>query len=157
VRRRLFGGVGIVLVLLAMAVPSLGTSVEARLGTGPSVSILADWSVTRWLDVGASLGVRFGDGVQTPPMVVQTPSVTVGLHARVTFADPDSSLVPYLGLGTELSFRGGEISGRAQFAGGLRVRVASNLYVLGEGSLAVPIWGPGQRRVVLIVGIRYEF
>lgn len=156
-KRKTLGMVALALVLLGVALPTLGAGVEMRVGTGPSLSILADWQATRWLDLGVSLGVGFGHQVQTPAMVVQTPSVTAGVHARITFAQDVRSVVPYVDMGFLLEFQRPAISGMAQFAGGLRVRITSNLYLLGEAALIVPVLGPGDQRFSVLGGIRYRF
>ncbi len=145
-------------VLLALvAAPCAATAIELRVGTEPSVTVLGDWAVSERLSLGISLGMVFGEAGQTPSLTLQTPSVTLAVHARMSFADPGAVVVPYLGVAGVGRIQGGQVAVSGQLSAGLRMRVMSGVQLLGEGVLAVPITGPGRTRFAVHAGIRITF
>lgn len=133
-------GITALLVVAVVAAGGMAANVEVGLGTGPSISLAATWDLSPNLVVGASFAVSYGSGLsQTPSLTLQTPSYTVGVFARFQFRFPASPISPYFGAGIQVRLYEADISTMLTFMSGVRIDVTSNFYVLGEGTLIIPI------------------
>ena len=122
-------------VLVALPVfSSMAIDLDARIGTGPSVMIVASWDISSNLSIGASFGAVFSGAVQTGSATIQTPSYTVGICAMYSFLPKTSRIRPYVGIGGTLDFGGGTIVPLLETTLGLRAAVTPNIYLLGEAS-----------------------
>ena len=133
-------GMTALLVAAVVAAGGMAANLEVGLGTGPSVSIASTWDVSPNLVLGASFAVSYGSGLsQTPSLTLQTPSYTVDIFARFQFRFPASPISPYFGAGIQFRLYESDISTMLTFMSGFRIDVTSNFYVLGEGTLIIPI------------------
>jgi len=144
--------------IMAIAVSGLAIGIELGVGTEPSINLAASWDLTESLSLLTTLGVAFGGGgVQTGPVTLQTPSYTIGMEIRyrIRFATP--IVRPYLGLGAQLVFGDGGVSGMLSSSVGVQIRVLSNVYVSGEGAAFVPIFDAATWYWRLKLGVGFRF
>lgn len=133
-------GITALLVIAVVTAGGAAANLEVGVGTGPSVSLASTWDLSPNLVLGASFAVSYGSGLsQTVSVTLQTPSYTVGIFLRFQFRFPASPISPYFGAGVQFHFHGTDISTMLTFMSGVRIDVTPNFYVLGEGTLLVPI------------------
>lgn len=116
------------------------TTVEAKIGTEPSLTVLVGWDVSPNLSLAVSLGFYFGGwGIQTDSTMLQTPPFTIGLGARYQIGGPEDALTPYLGVGGHISFQGAQTKAFLEALLGVRFRLSKSFYLLGEVCWWVPV------------------
>lgn len=115
-------------------------SLEAKVGTEPSLTALVGWNVSSNLSLAVSLGLHLGGwGTQTDSTLLQTPSFMIGLGARYQSGGPDEVLSPYMGVGGHIGFQGAQTKAFLEALFGVRLRFTESFYLLGEVCLWVPV------------------
>ena len=152
-------------LIMACTVAGFGIGLEIGVGTEPSVSFAATWDFSPALSLVTTFGVAFGD-VQTGSVTVQTGSstaqtalYTTGAELRYNVRLASSLVRPYLGVGAFAQMGGGDISVLLSSSAGMQIRMLPNIYLLGEGSVFVPIFDVSgwYWRLKLGAGFRFQF
>jgi hypothetical protein len=133
-------GITAILVIAVVTAGGMAANLEVGVGTGPAVSLATTWDLSPNLVLGASFVVSYGSGLtQTLSVTLQTPSYTVGVFARFQFRLPASPISPYFGAAVQFRLYERVTSTVLTLMSGVRIDVNPNFYVLGEGTLIVPI------------------
>lgn len=145
--------------VLASVLTGWAVGVEIGVGTEPSISFAATWDLAPGFTMATSLGLAFGQGVQTGSITLQTASYTIGVEARYNIPFATSAVRSYLGLGAFAQMGNGDILVLASTSAGVHIRMLPNVYLFGEGALFVPILDVSEWywRLKLGVGFRLLF
>ena len=153
-------------LVMTYAVAGFGVGLEIGVGTEPSVSFAAVWDLSPSLSLVTTFGVAFGGDVQTGSVTVQTGSLTAqtalyttGAELRYNVRLASSFVRPYLGVGAFAQMSSGDISVLLSSSAGMQIRMLPNIYLLGEGSVFVPIFDVSgwYWRLKLGAGFRFQF
>lgn len=145
-------------LVAAFAVTGLAIGLEIGVGTEPSVSFAATWDLSPSLTILVSLGAAFGGDVQTGPLNAQAVSYAAGVELRYRIRRfALSSVSPYLGLGAFAQLSGGDMSVLLSSSAGMQIRILPNIYLVGEGSVLMPILDVSGWYWRLKLGVGFRF